>query len=324
MREPLKSLPVALRDVQEAAERISSHVRHTPVLRCESLEAELGVELFFKAEHLQDAGAFKSRGACNAVFSLDESAARRGVLTHSSGNHAAALSRAAQRRGVPALIVMPENSAATKIELVKSFGGQITFCASTLAAREETAEQLLAQTGATFVHPYDDARIIAGQGTAMLELLAAHPDLDSVLVPVGGGGLLSGTLIVAKSLREDLKVLAAEPRGADDAYRSWQAGRWIPQENPQTVADGLRTSLGQQNFAIIRELVDDIVLVSEEGIRSTVRRLWQELGWRVEPSGVLPLAALLARPAALPGRRIGVILSGGNVDIDAFLAEESG
>jgi len=320
MPDPLQSLPVALQHVQAAAHRIRSHVLKTPVLRCNRLEQELGVELFFKGEHLQEAGAFKSRGACNAVFSLDESEAARGVLTHSSGNHAAALSRAAQRRGIPAFIVMPENAAATKIELVRGFGGQITFCQPTLAAREQTAERLLKTTGATFVHPYDDERIIAGQGTAMLELLEAHPELDSVIAPVGGGGLLSGTLIVAKSLRPDLQVWAAEPLGADDAYRSWQSDRLIPQKNPQTIADGLRTSLGQRNFAIVRQLVDNIVLVGDEVIRDTVLRLWRELSWCVEPSGVVPLAALLEQPTALPGQRIGVILSGGNVDIGAFVA----
>ena len=318
----LESLPVSLEDIRAAARRIEAHVSHTPVLRCESLERELGVELFFKGEHLQEAGAFKSRGACNAVFSLDDSEACRGVLTHSSGNHAAALSRAAQRRGIPAFIVMPQNAPATKVQRVREYGGQITFCESTLAARESQASELLEETGATFIHPYDDERIIAGQGTAMLELLNEQPQVDSVITPVGGGGLLSGTLITAKSLRPDLKVWAAEPHGADDAYRSWQSGRLIPQHHPNTIADGLRTSLGQRNFAIIRQLVDNIVLVSDDSIRNTVVQLWREASWQVEPSGVVPLAALLSNKSDLPGRRIGVILSGGNVDIESFIAAD--
>ena len=309
------SISVTLDDIRTAAVQIAPHVCVTPVLRSDSLDAELGVQLLFKAEHLQEAGAFKSRGACNAVFSLDHSAAQCGVLTHSSGNHAAALSRAAQRRDIPAFIVMPKNSSPTKIELVRSFGGRITFCEPSLAAREKTAERLRQETNATFIHPYDDRRVIAGQGTATLELLESCPNLDSVIAPVGGGGLLSGTLIAAKSICPDMKVVAAEPRGADDAYRSWRAGKRILQENPQTIADGLRTSLGKLNFPIIHELVDDILLVDEEPIRETMDRLWKEMEWRVEPSGAVPLAALLRHPEKLPGDRIGVILSGGNVEL---------
>ena len=320
----LDALPVQVQDVYDAAERIRPHIRRTPVLRCDALESELGVELYFKAENLQESGAFKSRGACNAVFSLDESAARRGVLTHSSGNHAAALSRAAHRRGIPAFIVMPSNAPATKIQLVKSFGGQITFCEPTLAAREETAAQLLDKTKATFIHPYDDRTIIAGQGTAMLELLEAHPELDSVVVPVGGGGLLGGSLIAAKSIQSELRVFAAEPQGADDAYRSWRAGHLIPQQNPNTIADGLRTSVGRLNFAIIQALVDGFLLVSDTTIRDTVKRVWSDCQWQVEPSGVVPLAGLREHRSALPGRRIGVIFSGGNVDLEVFFREAGG
>jgi threonine dehydratase len=315
----LADLPVTLDDVRQAHLRIAPSIFRTPVLRSDAWNRRLGCELFFKAEHLQEAGAFKSRGACNAVFSLDEETSARGVLTHSSGNHAAALARAAERRGIPAYIVMPENSSAVKIEAVRRFGGEITFCESTLAARESVAATRLRETGAVFIPPYDDPRIIAGQGTAALELIEDSPPLDAIIVPVGGGGLLAGTLIAAKSLCPGIQVWAAEPCGADDAYRSWKAGRLLPQENPQTIADGLRTSLGRLNFEVLQRLVDDILLVDDPTIRETVSRLFQEDDWTVEPSGAVSLAALCQLGPTCPVGRIGVILSGGNVDLEAFL-----
>ncbi|HEY8504967.1 MAG TPA: pyridoxal-phosphate dependent enzyme [Gemmataceae bacterium] len=316
---PFDDLPVTPAMIRAAHERIRPHVRRTPVLRWPELDERLGASLFFKAEHLQEAGAFKSRGACNAVFSLPEEQARRGVVTHSSGNYAAALARAARLRGVPAYIVMPHNARPAKVENVRSFGGQITFCEPTVADRERTAARVRDETGATLVHPYDDERVIAGQGTAALELLEDVPDLEVIVVPVGGGGLLAGTLVAAKSLRPEITVWAAEPRGADDAYRSWKAGRILPQENPDTVADGLRTSLGERNFAIIRRLVDDILLAGEEAILEATRRLRREAGWKVEPSGAVPLAALLEQPERARGRKVGVILSGGNIAPDENL-----
>jgi threonine dehydratase len=291
------------------------------VVRCATLDALVGVKLYLKCENLQAAGAFKTRGACNAVFSLSDSEATRGVATHSSGNHAAALARAAARRGIAAHIVMPRTSRTKKISNVREFGGQITFCEPTLEAREETARRIVAETGATFVHPYDDDRIIAGQGTAALELLRRCPDLDAVITPVGGGGLLSGTAITAKALGTAMLVWAGEPAGADDAYRSWKSGERLPATNPQTIADGLLTSLGVRNFAVIRELVDEIVLVDDHEIVRAVRLLYDHVDLVVEPSGAVPLAALIARRERLLGKRVGVILSGGNFDLDELPAD---
>jgi threonine dehydratase len=306
---------IELQHIKEAAERIAKHIRHTPVVRCAELDELLSAELFFKCENLQAAGAFKTRGACNAVFSLSDDEASCGVATHSSGNHAAALARAAARRGVPAYIVMPRTSRPKKIGAVHEFGGQITFCEPTLDAREATAERIVAETGATLIHPYDDDRIIAGQGTAALEMLQRHGNLDIVITPVGGGGLLSGTAICAKALRPEIQVWAGEPAGADDAYRSWKAGELLPSIAPQTIADGLLTSLGIRNFAVIRKWVDDILLVGENEIIRAVRLLYDQLDLVVEPSGAVPVAALAARTADIRGKRVGVILSGGNFDL---------
>lgn len=312
---------VALQQIREAAERIADHVRHTPVVRSLKLDAMFGAELYLKCENLQAAGAFKSRGACNAVFSLSDDEAARGVATHSSGNHAAALSRAAARRGITAHIVMPTNSRPTKVAAVREFGGQITFCEPTLADREATAKRIVTETGATFVHPYDDHRIIAGQGTAALEMMERHPALDVIVTPVGGGGLLSGTAICAKALCPQTKVWAGEPAGADDAYRSWKSGQWVPSVEPKTIADGLLTSLGQRNFAVIRQLVDDMLLVSENEIVRAVRILYDAADLVVEPSGAVPLAALFQRQSELSGWKIGIILSGGNFSLSELPAD---
>lgn len=302
-------------DIHEAARRIRPHIRHTPVLRDDKLDALLGSDVFCKAEHLQEVGAFKARGACNAVLMLNQlEEASRGVVTHSSGNHAAALARAASLRGISAHIVMPSNSSPTKIENVRRYEGQITFCEPTLIARETTTAQVMADTGATFIHPYDDPRVIAGQGTAALELLDEVPALDVIITCVGGGGLLSGTLIATKALSPETRVWAAEPRGADDAYQSWKAGRFIPQSDPQTIADGLRTSLGELTYPIIAEQIDDILLAEEATIRDTVHWVLTELGWLVEPSGCVPLAALRDADRDLRRLRVGVILTGGNFD----------
>ncbi len=298
-----------------AHQRIAPHIRRTPVVSCQAINDRFGCELFFKCENLQEAGAFKSRGACNAVFSLSDREAICGVATHSSGNHAAALSRAAARRGIPAYIVMPSTARKKKIDAVKHFGGKITFCEPTLAAREAAAAQVVSDTDATLIHPYDDDRIIAGQGTAVVELLDEVPDLDLVITPVGGGGLLSGTAVAAKAIRPAIHVWAAEPAGADDAYRSWKSGRLVPSIRPQTIADGLLTSLGIRNFEIIRQLVDNILLAREEAIARAVRQLWDSAELLVEPSGAVPLAALHDHADAVSGRRVGIVLSGGNFDL---------
>ena len=290
-------------------------MHRTPIMTCEALDRLAGARLFFKCENLQKAGAFKSRGACNAVFSLSEKQARRGVLTHSSGNHAAALARTARLRGIPAHIVMPQNSRRVKIDAVRSYGGSLTLCEPTLPSRESTARRVQEETGATFIHPYDDARVIAGQGTAAVELLEQVPDLDVLIAPVGGGGLLSGTLIAAKQMRPGIRVLAAEPKLADDAYRGWKTGRFVAVERSDTVADGLRTSLGKLTFPIIMDLVDEILLASEDAIVDATRQTLERAKTVVEPSAAVPLAALIENDVRLDGQRVGVILSGGNLDL---------
>lgn len=304
--------------IQEAARRIAPHAHRTPVLTCSALDGMTGARLFFKCENFQKVGAFKFRGACNTVLSLGEEEARRGVATHSSGNHAAALSLAARLRGIPAHIVMPSSAPKIKRAAVRGYGGSITPCEPTLAAREATAEKVLRETGATFVHPYNDHRIIAGQGTAALELLEDEPDLDLILAPVGGGGLLSGTLLAAAGLSPRTRVVAAEPEGADDAFRSLKEGRIIPSVNPRTIADGLLTSLGDLTFPIIREHVEAIVTVGDDDIIHAMRQVWERMKIVIEPSSAVPVAALFAGKVRAEGLRVGVILSGGNVQLEAL------
>ncbi len=302
-------------DVREASGRIGSLIHRTRVLTSASLDRLCDAELFFKCENFQKAGSFKIRGATNTVFSLCDREAGRGVTTHSSGNHAAALALAASWRGIRAEVVMPENASAVKRDAVAGYGAVIHTCPPTLGDRERTLERLVEETGAVFVHPYDDARVISGQGTAALELLEEVGDLDVVMAPVGGGGLLSGTAIAVRALSPGTMVMGAEPAGADDAYRSLRAGRIIPQESPKTVADGLLTSLGELTFPVIRDQVDDIVTVSEEAIVESMRMIWERMKIVVEPSAAVPVGALLSRRREIPGRRIGVIVSGGNVDL---------
>ena len=273
-------------------------------------------ELFFKCENFQKVGAFKFRGACNAVFSLTDEEASRGVGTHSSGNHAAALALAARLRGVEAFIVMPRNAKRVKVAAVSGYGAEIFFCEPSEAGREERMAEVLAQTGATFIHPFDDPLVIEGQGTAALELVEEVPGLDVVMAPVGGGGLLSGSALAVIGLSPGTRVIGAEPEGADDAYRSLQEGRIIPSVNPQTVADGLLTSLGENTFAIIREHVEQIVTVSEEAIIAGMRHAWERMKIVIEPSSAVPVGALLEGKIDLSGQRIGVILSGGNAALD--------
>jgi len=311
----IKEVSPNIEDVKNAHERIKHFIHKTPVLTSKTLDKITYSELYFKCENFQKAGAFKFRGATNAVLSLTKDEAKQGVLTHSSGNHAGALSLAAKMKNVPAYIVMPKNAPAVKRVAVQNYGGIITECEPTLKAREETAEQVMEKTGATLIHPYNNEKIIAGQGTAAFELLNKINNVDIILTPVGGGGLLSGTAISAKSLNPQIKVFGCEPHNADDAYRSFHAGKIIPIKNPNTIADGLRTSLGDKTFPIIRKLVDDILLVTESEIVSAMRFIWERMKIIVEPSAVVPFAAILRKRPELIGKKIGLILSGGNVDV---------
>jgi threonine dehydratase len=308
-----------LDDILKAHARIRPHIHRTPVFSSAYISERLGMEVFFKCENLQKAGAFKSRGACNAVFSLSEDEAARGVLTHSSGNHAAALARAAAVRGIAAFIVMPKTAPAVKVAAVRHYGGQITFCEPTQADREATAERVKKETGAVMIHPYNDERIIAGQGTAAVEFLEQVPDLAAVTAPVGGGGLLSGTAIAAKSLKAEIRVFGAEPERLNDACQSLKTGKIEPATGADSLADGLKTSLGSLTFPIIRERVDDILLTDEAGIIEAMRWVFERMKLVVEPSGVVPLAAMMQNLHRLlpefAGRKVGVIFSGGNVDL---------
>ncbi|MDZ4133053.1 MAG: pyridoxal-phosphate dependent enzyme [Dethiobacteria bacterium] len=305
-----------LTEIRQAARRIAPYAHRTPVATCTALNKRTGAQVFLKCENLQRAGAFKFRGACNAVFSLSNEEAKAGVATHSSGNHAQALALAAGLRGIPAFIVMPDNAPAVKKAAVAGYGGQITFCEPTLAAREVTLAKIVGQTGAAIVHPYDDYRVISGQGTAALELLEEITDLNLVIAPVGGGGLLSGSAIAATGLSPKIRIIAAEPELADDACQSLQAGRIIPSENPQTIADGLLPSLGDLTFPIILKQVEQIVTVSETAIIEAMRFAWERTKLIIEPSAAVPIGMLMESKISFEGLRIGIILSGGNVDLN--------
>jgi threonine dehydratase len=305
-----------LQAIRAAAERIRPYAHRTPVLTCASLDTMAGAELFFKCENLQKVGAFKFRGAANTVFSLTGADAAKGVATHSSGNHAQALALAARLRGIPAHIVMPENSPKVKVAAVRGYGARIVFCPPTQRDREQTLESVVAETGAVFIHPYNNLGIIAGQGTCAMELLEQVSELDIVMAPVGGGGLLSGTALACAYLQPEIRVIAGEPKGADDAYRSLRDGRIYPSENPRTVADGLRTSLGSLTFPIIRRHVRRIVTVEEDSIVAAMRHVWERMKILIEPSAAVPLAAVLEGGFDMRGKRIGIILSGGNLDLD--------
>ena len=302
--------------IRAAHDRIRPHIKRTPVITNEALDLVRGARLSFKCENLQAAGAFKSRGACNAVFSLSDAEAVNGVVTHSSGNHAAALARAAQLRGISAYIVMPVGAPQSKVRNVESYGGKITYCENSLHAREAACARIAARTGAALVHPFDDLRVMAGQGTAALELLEEVPDLDLILCPVGGGGLLCGTAVAAKALKPGIRVIGVEPAVADDVAQSFRTGRRISIPTPTTIADGLRTnSTGEKNLPLIQRYVDDIVTVSEEGIMAATRELCEKLRMVIEPSSAVPYAALLENKLPFAGGKTGLILSGGNVDL---------
>jgi len=309
---------VTLETIRGARERIAGRIRRTPVLESQTLNLLAEARLYFKCENFQEVGAFKARGATNAVFALSAAQLSRGVVTHSSGNHGAAVARAASLRGIPAYIVMPENSSPAKLQAVRGHGGQVLLCAPTLAAREAMAARVVAETGAAFVHPYDDPYVIAGQGTIALELLEEQPDLDWLLCPVGGGGLASGIAVAAKALRPSIRIVAVEPAGADDARRSFVSGVLSRCEQPMTIADGLRGALSPRTFELIRRHVDDVVTVSESGIIAAMRALWQQLKIVVEASSAVPYAAVLERRLDVRGARVGIVLTGGNVDLDTL------
>ncbi len=310
---------LSLSDIQEAHDRIRPHVQRTPVLTSRRLNELSGAEIHFKCENFQKTGAFKARGAVNAVLCLTDSEAGRGVATHSSGNHAAALAWAAGLRGIPATVVMPRTASPVKIASVERYGGRIVFCEPTHRAREEAADRVVRETGATLIHPYDDRRIIAGQGTAALELIAQVPDIDIIVCPVGGGGLLAGTAIAAKGLRPAIRVFAGEPEGAADASLSFQSRVRVPVESPESVADGLLALVGELTFPVIVRHVEAIGTVPDTAIIAAVRRLFEVLKVAVEPSGAVGYAALAERRLPTAGKRVGVILSGGNLDLERLL-----
>jgi threonine dehydratase len=307
-----------LNDIRTEEERIAPHARVTPVLRSPELDGLAGATLLFKCEHLQVGGAFKFRGACNAVWSLDDDEAGRGVVTHSSGNHGAALALAARTRRIPAHIVVPEGAVAAKLANIERAGGILHRCAPTQAAREQACAKVQRETGATLVHPYADARVMAGQGTIVLELLQQVPHLDTVIVPIGGGGLASGCAIALAALSPQARLVGAEPAGADDAFRSLQRGQRVTDIVPHTICDGLRATIGEPNFALLVTHHVEVISVDDDATLAAMRLAWAELKQTIEPSSAVVLAALLAQRERFAGRRVGLVLSGGNVDLDAL------
>ena len=310
----MMKLPNA-KDIAAAYTRIQPFIHQTPVLTSESINLITGAQLYFKCENLQKVGAFKFRGATNAVLSLTEAQRVTGVATHSSGNHAAALALAARQNGIPAYIVMPDNAPAIKKKAVAGYGAHITFCKPTLADREATLQKVIDETGATLVHPYNQWEVICGQRTASLELMNQASDLDIIMTPVGGGGLLSGTLTYIKEQFPAIEVIAGEPKGADDTYQSWKQGHFIPCIDPQTIADGLRTSLGVLTYEIIQSKIDAIYTAEETNIINAMRMVWERMKIIIEPSSAVPLAAVMENPAHFKDKKVGIILSGGNVDL---------
>ena len=311
-------------DVRAARGRIAPYAHLTPVLTCSAIDRLCHACVVFKCENFQKTGSFKFRGALNAVASLAPEERARGVYAHSSGNHAQALALAAQIHGIPAHIVMPENSNPIKVAATEGYGARVIPCPPTHQGRREVAERVGEETGATFVHPHDNPRVIAGQGTALAELIDEAGELDVILAPLGGGGLLSGTLIAANHLVPRARVIGCEPAGADDAYRSLQAGRRITEFTPDTIADGLRTPLGENTFSILRDHVDEIVLVSEREILVAMRTMWERMKIVIEPSSAVAVAPLLCGTVGVEGKRVGVIISGGNADLARFFADLEG
>ncbi|MFC4307590.1 threonine/serine dehydratase [Steroidobacter flavus] len=311
-------MTLTLADIRAAHTRIRDRIHRTPVMTSATLNEKAGAQLFFKCENLQKIGAFKARGATNAVALLSDEEAKRGVVTHSSGNHAAALARAAKLRGIPAYIVMPSTCPQAKVASVRRYGAEVILCEPTYAARESNAKSVVERTGAVFIHPFNDPRVMAGQGSLALELLEDVPDLTDILCPIGGGGLISGVSTAIKSINPEIHVFGVEPKGADDAAQSLAAGKIIPCTSPNTIADGLRGSLGELTFEEIQRHVDGIVTVSEEEIVHAMRAIWEVMKIIVEPSGAVAYGALVDGQLDVPGRRVGIILTGGNLDLDTL------
>ncbi|MBO6793816.1 MAG: pyridoxal-phosphate dependent enzyme [Balneolaceae bacterium] len=311
------SLPT-FKDVLQASKTIEPYAHKTPVLHSSFVDERAGAQLFFKCENFQKVGAFKFRGGCNTIMSLSEADAQKGVATHSSGNHAQAIALAAKLRGINAYVVMPDNAPKVKVEAVRNYGAEVTFCESTLEARESTLQEVVDRTGATFVHPYNDARVIAGQGTSAYEFLNSNPDLDVLLTPLGGGGLLSGSSISAKAIKPEILVIGCEPELADDGLRSIKSGKIEPVLRTDTIADGLRTSVGDLPFQIIKQNVDDIVTVSEESIIEAMRFIWERMNMIIEPSCAVPIAAIFEGKVDVKGKKAGIIITGGNVDLGSL------
>jgi threonine dehydratase len=309
-------MPITIDDIRAAHTRIRLHIHRTPVLTSEYINREVGAEIFFKCENLQKVAAFKARGACNAVYALDEATARRGVVTHSSGNHGAALAWAAAKRGIKATVVVPENAPLPKKRAIEGYGATVVYCAPNVAARQTAVDQLISEYGYEMIHPFDNDLVIAGQGTAAVELLEDHPQLDVIIAPLGGGGLLSGTAIAAKSIKPSITVYGGEPRGADDGARSWASGTLVTKLTPKTICDGLLTTLSPRTFNIIREHVDGVGLATEENIIRAMRLTWSYAKIICEASCCPPLAAIMEGSLDVRGKKVGIILTGGNVDLD--------
>ena len=307
---------VTLKDIEAAHERIRPHIHRTPVFTNNSLDELSGAELYFKCDNFQKAGSFKIRGATNTVEQLTIEELSRGVATTSSGNHGAALSMAVTRRGGKTKVVMPNNTPEIKVNNVKRNGGEVVWCEPEQESRESVLKELIEETGAVVVHPYNDERIMAGHGTCAKELLEDHPELDVIVSPVSGGGLLSGTLLSSKALKTDIQVFGAEPAEADDAYRSLKLGKIVPNETINTICDGLRAQIGGLTFPVISNLVDDIITVTEEEIIDSMRMIWERLKMIVEPSSSITLGAVLKNKDKFNGKKVGLIISGGNVDLD--------
>ena len=307
-----------LNEIRAAAERIAAYATRTPIMRSRSLDALAGCELLFKCEHLQRVGAFKFRGACNAVFSLTDDEAARGVVTQSSGNHGAAIALACRLRGIAATVVVPGGAPKVKLAAIRAYGGEVMLCETSQASRDAVTRELLAERGGCYVHPFNDARVIAGQATATLELLEQAAGLDLIVAPVSGGGLMSGTALAAHALNPAIICVGAEPEGARDAHDSLATGERVTGRPTHTICDGLRAELSPLTFGILRKHLAGIVLVDEAQVVAAMRLVWERLKQVIEPSAAVPLAAVLADPQRFAGRRVGLILSGGNVDLDAL------
>ena len=307
----------SINDVIAASKRIEGHAHRTPVLTNKTIDKLSGRKIFFKCENFQKIGAFKFRGGWNAISSLNEKEAAKGVCTHSSGNHAQAVAYSAMKRNIPSYIVMPENAPKVKLEAVEGYNAKITLCEPTLKARRDTLDEIAKKTGAHIVHPFNDPKVIAGQGTAALELIEEVKKLDAVCAPIGGGGLMSGTCITSRNMLPDVRLFGAEPKGADDAYRSLKEGRLLPQENPDTICDGLLTSMGENTWKILKDHLEDIITVSDEEVISAMKLVWERMKIIIEPSCATPLAAILTPEfkKLKDIESVGIILTGGNVDI---------